>query len=456
MRRDQFSLHRRGGIWYVQFYNQHTHRYLTARSTGESNRNAALLKVAAWMRDGLPDASRGSRQLRELLDLDLAISIIRSAPLTPDDAGRIVKALKDRDLIRDATVGAGAVSEPLITFLERFWDHDQSSYVRERLAHGQRISRRHCREASNRLEYYWKPYFGEDKTLSAIRKSDINTFSLWLKQDKGLMANTVNNVLSVGTVAFRWAARNDVISKNPAEGLMGFSGKHMKRGILTDSEVEKLFALPWSDKHSKLANMLAMSTGLRAGEILALQVRDIGDDRLNIRHSWNKWDTLKGTKTDKERTVPIIPSIRTSLLDLARSNPNEAGPSTFVFWSASNPERPMDPDRLIDGLRAALLRLKVSESEMKDKSKVKAAKEYWKRRLVVFHSWRHYFAARMADRLEKRKVMLATGHSDGAVFDAYADHSNETVFHEVERAATDVFGKLLHFPALAPQDSRNE
>ena len=450
MRQDQFSLHRRGGIWYVQFYNPHTHRYLTARSTGESNRNAALLKVAAWIRDGLPDPSRGSRQLRELLDLDLAISIIRSAPLTLDDAGRIVQALKDRDLIREVTVGAGPVSEPLITFLERFWDYEQSPYMREKVAHGQRISRRHCREASNQLEYYWKPYFGEDKALSEIRKSDINTFSLWLKQDKGLMANTVNNVLSAGTVAFRWAARNDVISKNPAEGLMGFSGKHMKRGVLTDSEVEQLFALAWSDKHSKIANMLAMSTGLRAGEILALQVRDIGDDRLNIRHSWNKWDALKGTKTDKERTVPIIPSLRTSLLDLARSNPNEAGPSTFIFWSASNPERPMEPDRLIDGLRAALLRLKVSESDMKDKSKVKAAKEYWKRRLVVFHSWRHYFAARMADRLDKRKVMLATGHSDGVVFDAYADHSNEQVFHEVEKAATDVFGKLLHFPAVPP------
>ena len=108
-----------------------------------------------------------------------------------------------------------------------------------------------------------------DNALSEIRKSDINTFSLWLKQDKGLMANTVNNVLSAGTVAFRWAARNDVISKNPAEGLMGFSGKHMKRGVLTDSEVEQLFALAWPDKHSKVANMLAMSAGLRAGEILA-------------------------------------------------------------------------------------------------------------------------------------------------------------------------------------------
>jgi hypothetical protein len=44
---------------------------------------------------------------------------------------------------------------------------------------------------------------------------------------------------------------------------------------------------------------------------------------------------------------------------------------------------------------------------MKDSSKLQAAHDYWRSRRVVFHSWRHYFAARMADRLEKRKVMLA-------------------------------------------------
>ena len=184
MRQDRFSLHRRRGIWYVQFYNPHTHRYLTARSTGESNRNAALLKVANWMRDGLPDPSRGSRRPQELVDLDLAISIIRSASLTIGDAERIVQVLKDRRLIVEATVGAGPLSEPLVAFLERFWDYEQSPYVREKVAHGQRISRRHCREVSNRLEYYWKPYFGKDKALSEIRKSDINTFSLWLKAGK--------------------------------------------------------------------------------------------------------------------------------------------------------------------------------------------------------------------------------------------------------------------------------
>ncbi len=84
---------------------------------------------------------------------------------------------------------------------------------------------------------------------------------------------------------------------------MSLSGKPRKRGVLTDAEVRQLFALRCCDEHSKLANMLAMTTGLRAGEALALRVRDVGADRLHIRHSWNKWDSLKGTKTDTDRFV---------------------------------------------------------------------------------------------------------------------------------------------------------
>lgn len=177
MRRDGFSLYRRGRIWYVQFYNPNTRKYLSGRSTGESSRNAALLIVAQWIRDGLPDPARGRRRLQELVDLDMALSIIRSAPLAPDDTERILRILKDRQLIENAVIKASPGSEPFTTFLERFWDFEESPYVRERLAHGQRISRRHCYDARNRLDFYWKPYFGKDKRLSEIHKSDLRAFS---------------------------------------------------------------------------------------------------------------------------------------------------------------------------------------------------------------------------------------------------------------------------------------
>ena len=85
------------------------------------------------------------------------------------------------------------------------------------------------------------------------------------------------------------------------------------------------------------------------------------------------------------------------------------------------------------------------EEDLKDKAKVQQAKEYWRARAVVFHSWRHYFAARMADQVEARKAMLATGHRDQVVFDAYANHIKAKTFGEVRTVATETFGRLLPF-----------
>ena len=70
-------------------------------------------------------------------------------------------------------------------------------------------------------------------------------------------------------------------------GLMKFSGRPAKRGVLAEEEVGRLFKVRWADERARIGNLTAMSTGLRAGEVLALQVRDIGEDRLHVRHSWS-------------------------------------------------------------------------------------------------------------------------------------------------------------------------
>ena len=188
-----------------------------------------------------------------------------------------------------------------------------------------------------------------------------------------------------------------------------------------------------------------MSTGLRAGEVLAVQVRDIDADRLHVRHSWSNLDGLKAPKTGEERDVPLIGSVREALLALAKKNPQGVGPMTFVFWSSDRADRPMDFHFLLDPLKDALLKLTLNEKDLKEPGKVQRAREYWKARAVVFHSWRHYFAARMADQVEARKAMLATGHRDKVVFDAYADHIKEETFGEVRSVATETFGRLLPF-----------
>jgi integrase len=231
--------------------------------------------------------------------------------------------------------------------------------------------------------------------LSEIRRADLQAFALWLREEKGQNGKTVNDCLAAGTGGLRWAAENEYIPANPAEGLMKFSGKSAKRGILAEDEVYKLFVKPWVHERAYVGNLLAMSTGLRLGEVLAVQVRDIEMDRLRVRHSWSEQDKLKGTTTSEERAVPLLPDVRTAMLELARKNPHGIGPTAFVFWNTDLAGRPMDPHPLPEELKAALVRSRLSDDDQKDPARVREAVEYWKNRKIVFHSWRHYFAARM-------------------------------------------------------------
>jgi hypothetical protein len=265
----RFSFYRRGKIWYVQIFNEKTKKYLPGRSTGETNRNAAAVVVAGWLRDGLPEPGRAPRPVAEVLDVSTVLEAIHRASLTPPDAEKIVSALKARELIETAVVKAGPGSEGFIAYLSRFWDFEKSPYVRDKHAHGQRIGRRHCYDMNTWIRTYWKKYFGE-RRLSEIHKIDLKKFSLWLAETGTLRAKTINNILSAGTVALRWAAENELIARNPAEGLMKFSGKAARRGVLTEGEAGILFTVPWADERARIGNVLAMSTGLRAGEVLAL------------------------------------------------------------------------------------------------------------------------------------------------------------------------------------------
>jgi len=96
----------------------------------------------------------------------------------------------------------------------------------------------------------------------------------------------------------------------------------------------------------------------------------------------------------------------------------------------------MDRKVLLKGLSGGLIQLVVGDR--KDHASIARAAAYWKERNVVFHSWRHFYSSRMADQLDARKVMQATGHKSAAVFQAYAEEKN---FQDVKN----VMGKIFDF-----------
>lgn len=439
----RFSLFRRNDVFYAQLFNFETKKFQTAKSTGKKDRDEAVLVVGEWLKSGVPSGrTRKLRTPEDFFSLGAILEAIRHSQLTPEDAARIVEALKGKNLIETAIVKAGPGSELLESFISRFWDYDESPYVREKLAHGHSIHKRHCYEMTVRARKYWFDYFKE-KRLGEIGKADLKEFSLWLAE-KQLSPKSVNVILNSGTVPLGWAFRNELIPSNPGEGLVKFSGTPAKRGILTDDEVSQLFKMKWKDERSRAASLLAMTTGLRAGEILGLRFQDVGEDRLFIRHSWSDHDGLKSTKTNEERTVPLLPAVREKLLKLGETNPHGSDPDNFVFYSASMRSRPLDFHFLRGGLQSALILMTAGEGATEEENE--KASKLWRERGICFHSWRHFYSTRMADQMDPRKVQLITGHASAAMFEHYAAHVQEDDFQEVGKVSGAMFGKILDFP----------
>jgi hypothetical protein len=104
----RFSLFRRGRFWYLRLHNPTTRRYMTARSTGETQKNAALLVVAECLPGGVFEPKQKSiRPVSNVFEVNTVLSALRVMQLTTADAQKIVSVLRNRQLIETAVVKAG-------------------------------------------------------------------------------------------------------------------------------------------------------------------------------------------------------------------------------------------------------------------------------------------------------------------------------------------------------------
>jgi hypothetical protein len=263
--RRKFYLHTRKGIFYACLVNQATGLPMSARSTRERDRDAALVVVAGWLKDGLPirrkDGER--RKVEAEFDLSAIIKGIRKAELDSDAAMTIVNALKERGLIDIGAVPAGKGSVDFVSFLSDFFDYEKSAYVRDRLAHGHSIGRRYCNESLKLIRRFWEPAF-KGRTLASITRNDLKAFSLSLPAEKS--ASYKNSILNAGLIPLGWAHEEGMIAADIAKDFERYGGKAGKRGVLAIQEAEALFSKPWADSAAMAGNLLSATTAKKAAE----------------------------------------------------------------------------------------------------------------------------------------------------------------------------------------------
>lgn len=138
-----------------------------------------------------------------------------------------------------------------------------------------------------------------------------------------LSSSTIQKHHNLLNGMFKLAIRNDVISKNPMDKVDNVTVTHKRGDVYTDDEVQQFMELLNREDNKQMVLMLklAVTTGMRRGELLALQWEDINplDNTIHIRHSMSYTKSngyeLRKPKTDKSvRTISVTPSVTPNIM----------------------------------------------------------------------------------------------------------------------------------------------
>lgn len=208
------------------------------KSTRKESRAEAERVVIEWIVKGnLPTSygKKGRAKGTTSLEFISVLNALKTIDFTEDEITSIISALKERRIITSAIRPEHKSNRDLIEYLEEFWDMEKSPYLKE-------------------LE---------------------------------ITSRSVRGIVNAIVQPMKYAYNHGLTDINCYDGLIKPAVQYAKREILTMEETRALFNAEWENQTAKLACLIACYTEMRAGEIQALRMQDIGDDRIYIRHSWN-------------------------------------------------------------------------------------------------------------------------------------------------------------------------
>jgi integrase len=314
-------------------------------------------------------------------------------------------------------------------YAEPWWRWGQCPYIARRLARGHTLGRSYADAMRCYLDRHLLPHFGK-KALSAITPAIIETWIMAMREKRThrgavLSPTTINTALTCMRIMMREAVRAGHIHTNPAGEIEPLGEKPKARGILTGTEVNRLFdetriAEVWAgDVRHYSANLLAASTGMRLGEVQALQVQNVHVDRIEVCHAWERGYGLKEPKRGSVRTVPIMATVGKWMRTVLDGSPYQEA-DDLVYWGKDR-HTPMQHAELAHALYAAMNRIGITPEQRRERN-------------VSFHGWRHWFNTTMRARgVPDVKIRAVTGHKTAEMTERYSHLAIEDL-GEVRRA----------------------
>ncbi len=258
--------------------------------------------------------------------------------------------------------------------------------------------------------------------LDKLTTGDIQQFYTHLKQNgrllrrelygNGLSDQTVRGIHTTLRAALNRAAEEKLLVRNPADGCKPPSDKPREMQVLTPEEIQRLLIQAKEDGCYELL-LLELSTGLRRGEILALQWSDLNLKTGALRverqvHRVRGELVLPPPKTRAGNRTVILPAPVLKVLKAYRTTTH----SRWMFPSPVKEDSPMDPAAVRKRLQTVL-----------DRAECKRLR---------FHDLRHTFAtASLEHGMDVKTLAAIIGHvSSSTTLNIYAH-----VTDEMQRAA---------------------
>lgn len=268
--------------------------------------------------------------------------------------------------------------------------------------------------------------------LYKIRPMVLEELCAELRKRKGqkghnLSENTVHKYLDAVSAVLQDALRNDIILYNPAHRVRGLPIERKIQRIPNDYEMKKLLeCILQQPLIYRTYYLLALSTGMRRGEICALRWNDLhASGQVMVRHSRSSVPgqgiVETSPKNHRIRVVVIPDIVHEYLGELLREQAMEGlpiGPQDYIFATKGGP---IHPDSFTRRLRKMYKNSGLSE-------------EYH------LHTLRHFFATYLLQNNTSKQVTAdLLGHADTAFLERTYCHPQL----EVKQQAASILEQLL-------------
>lgn len=287
---------------------------------------------------------------------------------------------------------------------------ENSEFRQWKKANGRDLKPETVARYTSSLNKHILPYFADIK-LKDITTDICKKWIIWASSQ--WTPHAVNNDQGVLNIILESAVDKELINKNPLRKLGMRKTEKKHRELLTIDELSALYSTSWPQEIEKKAFLLASITGMRIGEVIALQKTDISNNVINVtKDISDKFGLQNSNKTNLKRKVPI--------------------PTNFLFpesnsiWVFDCNGSPIKAHSIYNAFTRRCDKLLIDR----------------KARGIDIHSLRDFFVTYLRNNgIQDAKIRAIVGHADKTMTDVYT-HWDISMFSDVCKIQQELYNLI--------------